>query len=162
MGSAHRSSVEEVGGAGAFLAPVAFRPDGNRLARGGGGSDYTWRSWNVSSLQGQILSSELMVNDEVEKEVLTCKGHTVHSFSPLSYKGPIFSVLFSHDGRWAPGLTSSLDCTSRIWEATTGAWVCTLIGHTAFVGASDFSPIGHYLLTGAQDCDLSGHDLEIP
>jgi WD40 repeat protein len=30
---------------------VAFRPDGKRLASGDGGTDYAWRSWNVSSLQ---------------------------------------------------------------------------------------------------------------
>jgi WD40 repeat protein len=63
------------------IRPVAFRPDGKSLASGGGPPDYAWRCWNVSSLlQGRLLSSEHMVNDEVEKEVFTCKGHTVRFF----------------------------------------------------------------------------------
>jgi hypothetical protein len=39
--------------------------------------------WNVSSLQGHLLSSERVVNDDVEKEAFTSKGHTVHFLSSL-------------------------------------------------------------------------------
>jgi WD40 repeat protein len=134
------------------LISVAFRPDGKRLASAGGGPEYAWRNSNVSSLQGQLPYSEHMVNDE---EDFICTGHTVRFLSHFQlvvlyiYKGTIYSISFSPDGQWV--LTSSLDHTSRIWEATTGAWVCSLTRHTAFVGASDFSPIGDYLVTGGGD-----------
>jgi WD40 repeat protein len=56
------------------VSSLAYQPDGKRIASGSG---RIWKSWNVSSLQGQLQSSEHMVNDEVEKEVLECKGHEV-------------------------------------------------------------------------------------
>jgi WD40 repeat protein len=59
---------------------VVFRPDGKRLASGGGYPDYVWRCWDVSSLHGQLLTSEHTVNDEVEKEAFTGEGHTVRFF----------------------------------------------------------------------------------
>jgi WD40 repeat protein len=149
------------GGHSELSLSIAFRPDGKIFASGSGPPDYAWRCWDVSSpLAHWLLSSGHIVNDdsEVENEVFTCKGHTVCSFPLLShfqlialstYKDTIVSISFSHDGRWV--LTSSLDRTSRIWEATTGAWVCTLTGHSSYVWASDFSPIGHHLVTGGGD-----------
>jgi WD40 repeat protein len=68
-----RLRKEWQGHSGSVLS-VAFQPDGKRLASASGG---IWKSWNVSSLQGQLQSSEHMVNDEVEEEVLECEGHEV-------------------------------------------------------------------------------------
>jgi WD40 repeat protein len=66
-----------------------------------------------------------------------------------THKDKITSISFSPDGRWV--VTSSDDYTSRIWDATTGLWVCTLKGHTAGVQEADFSPAGCYLVTGSND-----------
>jgi WD40 repeat protein len=53
-----------------FVRSVAFQPDGQGMASGG--DDKTWKSWNLIWLQrGHI------VDDEVEKEVFTSRGHTV-------------------------------------------------------------------------------------
>jgi hypothetical protein len=66
--------------------------------------DYDWRSWNVSSLQGRLLSSEHTVDDEVEKEVLICKGHTVRflshpiTLSPISAPFPPSRSHMTGDG----------------------------------------------------------------
>jgi glucose repression regulatory protein TUP1 len=60
------------------LTSLAYQPDGKRLASASA-SEGIWKSWNVSSLQGQLHSSEPMVNDGVEKEVLECEGHGVRS-----------------------------------------------------------------------------------
>jgi WD40 repeat protein len=140
-----------------FVASVAYQPDGKRIASASGD---IWKSWNISSLQGQLRSSEHMVNDEVEEEVLVCDGHKVHSLLvPLlsylqltalsTYKSVISSVSLSPDSRWV--LTSSWDGTSRIWNATTGMWVCTLRENKSYIWASGFSPTGQYLVVGGQN-----------
>jgi WD40 repeat protein len=77
----------------ALSSSIAFRPDGKRLANGGGGIDYAWRCWDVSSLRSQLLSSEHMVNDEVEREVVTCKEYIV---------------------RFSPSVTRSADCAFHL------------------------------------------------
>jgi WD40 repeat protein len=105
---------------------VAFRPDGRGMASGG--DDYTWKSWNV----GQLRSSG-------QVEHVFTEGHT----------DTVISISFSPDSRWI--VTSSNDRTLRIWEATTGVWVCTLVGHTAGIWGADFSPAGQYLVTGGFD-----------
>jgi WD40 repeat protein len=60
----------------AIVASVACQPDGKRIASASGS---IWKSWNVSSLSRGQQSSEHMVNDEVEREVLVCEGHDVGS-----------------------------------------------------------------------------------
>jgi WD40 repeat protein len=65
-----------------FVRSVAFQPDGQGMASGG--NDCIWKSWNLSSLQS--ISPGHLVDDEGEKEVFTCSGHTVcFSCSLLSY-----------------------------------------------------------------------------
>jgi WD40 repeat protein len=62
-----------------FVTCVAFQPDGRGMASGS--NDDTWKIWNLSSLQPNLPG--YIVDDGVEKEVFTCRVHTV-SF-PLSY-----------------------------------------------------------------------------
>jgi WD40 repeat protein len=136
---------------------VAFQPDGQGMASGS--SDQTWKSWNLSSLQSKSPGHMAAVG----KEVFRCSGHTVcfSLFPPFvpygltsfsTHKDAVLSISFSPDGRWV--VTSSYDDTSRIWDATTGVWVCTLRRHTEPVRGSDFSSAGCYLVTGGYDDQL--------
>jgi WD40 repeat protein len=143
-----------------YVMSVAFRPDGKGMASGG--YDDKWKNWNYDLPRGQSHPSEHIVSDGIEKETFACEGHTVcsifSSFPPvyltcfLDHQSIVSSISFSSDSRWV--VTSSGDRTSRIWNATTGAWVCTLKGHTDYVRESDFCPVGNYLVTGADDCQV--------
>jgi WD40 repeat protein len=65
-----------------WVRSVAFQPDGKGMASGG--DDFTWKSWNLSSLQSSLPRHT--VADGVEKEVFTCRGHTVCFFLVSSHR----------------------------------------------------------------------------
>jgi hypothetical protein len=58
-------------------------------------------------------------------------------------------VAYSPDGMWLA--SGSWDETVRVWEASTGALLKTLQGHTAGVTAVAYSPDGKRLAAGALD-----------
>ena len=60
----------------------------------------------------------------------------------------VTAVAWSPDGHHI--LTASMDCTARIWDATTGDNTLTLT-HTDRVSAVAWSPDGHHILTASMD-----------
>lgn len=64
----------------------------------------------------------------------------------------IWRVRFSPDGRLLATASGDANSTSaKVWNATTGAEVLSLTGHTARVRGLDFSPDGKMIATGSRD-----------
>ena len=59
------------------------------------------------------------------------------------------SASFSPDGSRI--VTGSEDRTAKVWDATTGAEVLTLKGHTGRVNSASFSPDGSRIVTASRD-----------
>ena len=62
---------------------------------------------------------------------------------------PFVSAAFSPDGTRV--VTTSLDNTARLWDATSGAALVTLDGHTRNVYSAGFSPDGTCVVTASED-----------
>jgi WD40 repeat protein len=115
------------------VGPVAFSPDGHRIASGGG-NDNMVRVWNVDSGQPAMYP-------------LT--GHT----------GTINAVLYSPDGRFIA--SASNDGHTRFWDAATGQAVGSPLTQPAAssdqpssVSSIAFSPDGRQLVSGSVDRNL--------
>jgi WD40 repeat protein len=68
---------------------------------------------------------------------------------PLGHTGYLNSAVFSPDGSLI--LTSSVDKTARIWEASSGKLLNTLEGYLSYVNSAVFSPDGSKILTASND-----------
>jgi WD40 repeat protein len=152
-----------------WVTSVAFAPDGNRLASGGGHTlilkpgevkvwdlssgkvvatleGHTSTVWSVAfDAEGKRLASasydkQVKVWDVGSaKEIATLKGHA----------NWITSVAFSPDGSLIA--TGSEDATAKLWKAATGEETATLKGHGATVRCVAFSKDGTKLATGSFD-----------
>jgi WD40 repeat protein/tetratricopeptide (TPR) repeat protein len=109
-------------------APVAFSPDGSRLATSDA-QDNSVKLWDARS----------------GAELLTLRGHTA----------PVYCVAFSPDGtRLASGAVSldpsrAQDNFVKLWDARNGAELLTLPGHASGVTSIAFSPDSTRLLSGS-------------
>jgi len=103
------------------IPAMAFSPDGNLLASGGG--DQTIRIWKMAT----------------GTPVRTLTGH----------EWGVKSVAFSPDGNLLA--SGGHDQTIRIWETATGTPVRTLTGHNRAVNSVAFSPDGTLLASGGDD-----------
>ncbi|KAI1872536.1 hypothetical protein JX265_005416 [Neoarthrinium moseri] len=65
------------------------------------------------------------------------------------HQKPISQVRISPDGRWIA--SASADGTIKIWEASTGKHMDTLVGHMAGVSAVAWAPDSKTLATGSDD-----------
>jgi WD40 repeat protein len=164
-----RTDVTGIKESKTWVTSVAFAPDGNRLASGGGhtlilkpGEVKVWdlssgkalatleghssTVWSVAfDTEGKRLASasydkQVKVWDVVaSKEIATLKGHA----------NWITSVVFSPDGSLIA--TGSEDATAKLWKAATGEEAATLKGHGATVRCVAFSKDGSRLATGSFD-----------
>ena len=109
-----------------FVFSVAFSPDGQTLASGGGWRDKTVHLWDVAT--GTLQN--------------TLTEHT----------DAIFSVAFSPDGQTLA--SAGGDRTIRLWDVATGTLQNTLTEHTGSVNSVAFSPDGSMLASGSGDDTL--------
>jgi WD40 repeat protein len=121
---------------------VALSKDGKGLVSGG--DDKILKYWDVSLYAdlGYGSASPIVNTSKVEeykKEILRFEGHTVRSL-PCNLvqtcsthpQGYIRWIAFSSDDRWIFS-TSPDERSTRIWDAKTATWQCTLKGHKDLV-----------------------------
>jgi WD40 repeat protein len=102
--------------------PVAFSPDGGRLAA-------------AALVRGKVSVWDARTG----QEDLTLKGHAK----------AVNGVAWSPDGSHLA--TASGDMTVKVWDARTGEEVLTLKGHTGIVYCAVFSPDGARLASASDD-----------
>jgi WD40 repeat protein len=149
---------------------VALSPDGALLAVDDGGLVTVWdvsqgsrvatvdvsaHTWGVSfspdgaslaTASGSLFNRQpLKLWDVMNRE----------DIATLSAQGAGFSVAFSPDGRLlASGITGYgdySDTTVKLWDASSGTELATLLGHTHDVRSVEFSPDGSLLASGSVD-----------
>ncbi|KAI0974539.1 WD40-repeat-containing domain protein [Xylaria arbuscula] len=95
------------------------------------------------------------LRDDQEQQASTppvrqpARPHYVPRLLLAGHQKPISQVRISPDGRWIA--SSSADATIRIWEASTGRHMDTLVGHMAGVSAVAWSPDSKTLASGSDD-----------
>jgi WD40 repeat protein len=131
------------------LASVAFSPDGNVLATGGGAPPQV-----IQAPEGKFPAAEndgrtiRFWNASTGVEVRSMRGHT----------GSIHALAFSPDGvRFA---SAGADGIVRIWDAATGQLRVALEGHSSAVFGVAFSPEGTRLVSAGTDKMLRCWDTE--
>ena len=67
----------------------------------------------------------------------------------IEFNNTILSVAFSKDG--AKIVSGSSDCSVRVWDASTGAALQQLNGHTCSVNSVAFSHDGIHIVSGSHD-----------
>jgi WD40 repeat protein/serine/threonine protein kinase len=112
------------------------------------------RQGNISSLHfspdsGFLLTASSSIDDQkpCSAEIWDVrKGKYVFSFV---HSDGVAEAQFSPDGQCV--VTSSEDCTARIWSARTGAPVGRVMRHNRTVVEAKFSPDGHRIVTASHD-----------
>ena len=111
---------------------IAFDPTSTRFA--------TTRDGRTVSIR-DVQTRELLL-------VLVHSSPEAHaSLSPDESFRP--DVSFSPDGRLV--LSASRDYSVKVWDASTGIMVLSLVGHSGSVNAACFSPCGAYIASASDD-----------
>jgi eukaryotic-like serine/threonine-protein kinase len=149
-----------------FASPVAFSPDGKRVAVGSsecvylcdavtgrrlavlgphaktvGRLAYSPDGKRIASATGAGSNAVHLWDGESGKEVAVLPGHTAR----------VDSVLFSPDGSRLVSGSNYPDNTARLWDAATGRLLAVLDGHKNAIWSVAFSPDGKRLATASSD-----------
>ena len=146
-------------------SPLAYAPDGKRLATGFGDANTALvRIWDAQTGRAVLTiaglhhgptdiafspdGKRLAIGDErvaaiwdaqSGRRILVLSGHT----------DDVWGVGFSPDGKRL--VTASFDNTARVWDAYTGRQLLTLTGHTRHLNRATFSPNGKLIATASYD-----------
>jgi eukaryotic-like serine/threonine-protein kinase len=141
--AANGGILAELNGHTAQVTSAAFSPDGTRIVTAS--MDGTARVWDVTTgaslaeLKGHMRSrTSVVINPDQTGAYSIVEGWLW-----------LTSAAFSPDGTRI--VTASADNTARVWDATTGASLAELRGHTDFVWSAAFSPDGKRIVTASAD-----------
>lgn len=129
---------------------VVFSPDGLLLASNSG--DRTVKLWDTSSLYAEKPDRSQLGRITAGRSGEWVSGQCLAIFE--GHEGRVFSIAFSPDAAGLNGqllATGSEDQTIRLWDATTGACLNVLKGHTKPIETITFSPNGETIASGSDD-----------
>jgi hypothetical protein len=115
---------------------VAFSPDGQRVAAGGG----DWKRDGINQVTLWDVASK--------KQVMKLVGH----------QSAVLAIAYDPAGKTIA--TGSVDNTVRLWDAETGKNLKTLRGHRHYVEGLTFSADGKTLISGCRDGTVRFWDVE--
>jgi WD40 repeat protein len=146
---------------------LAFSPDGNTLAAGGGvpGLNGEVKLWTVANwklantLQGHTdciyglawrPDGKQIATTSYDKTVKLWDVANSKSIADLKdHADAVYSAAYSTDSKYLA--TASADRSIRVWDANTGKRLYTLAGHTEMVTALAFHPTLDQLVTAGAD-----------
>lgn len=134
---------------------VALSPDGSLVA--GGFADSSVKLWDMAKAGSsqQLSASETGNSEPLSGNRMLKGGEALQPDGGPSYEllrahaGPVFSTHFSPDSRYL--LSSSADCTVRLWSMEMKANLACYKGHNYPVWDCQFSPVGHYFASASHD-----------
>ena len=151
-------------GGNEFILGLAFSPDDQLLASGGGYSTNEIKIWRLSDGENiSIINDNLGANNAVayspDGQLLAAakansvatvfnpgNGNAVHN---LGHDGTVNFVAFSPDGQTIA--TASDDQSARLWQVGNNFQTFSLNGPSGFVKSVGFSPDGQTLIAAGQD-----------
>jgi WD40 repeat protein len=151
-------------GGNEFILGLAFAPDDQLLASGGGYSTNEIKIWRLSDGQNiSIINDNLGSNNAVayspDGQLLAAakansvatvfnptNGNAVHN---LGHDGTVNFVAFSPNGQTIA--TASDDQSARLWQVGNNFQTFSLNGPSGFVKSVGFSPDGQTLIAAGQD-----------
>src|SRR5579883_8077 len=117
-------------------------------ARESRGARLIWRTLSVAAVLALLLAAMLIFRlVSLSNLAAHPGGGTLLNLD--QHKGGVMGVAWSPDGKYIA--TASEDHTVKIWNAQSGALVCTYTGHSDAVYALAWAPQGNLIASGGGD-----------